>query len=119
MLYEIRRYVCTPGKRNAVLTRFDTAVLPLFERHGIAIDRFWVDRDDADVEALGLTIDQLGTALTLISTHDRVVVAEAGDTTISGRAAIRRILAEARPVGVSANAWREITRAAADAFALA
>lgn len=73
----------------------------------------------ADVEALGLTIDQLGTALTLISTHDRVVVAEAGGSTISGRAAIRRILAEARPSGVSAAAWREITRAAADSLALA
>lgn len=73
----------------------------------------------ADVEALGLTIDQLGTALTLISTHDRVVVADAGGSTISGRAAIRRILAEARPGGVSAAAWREITRAAADSLALA
>ena len=72
-----------------------------------------------DVDALGLTIDQLGTALTLISTHDRVVVAESGDVTISGRAAIRRILAEARPSGVSATAWREITRAAADSLALA
>ncbi|MGI9186682.1 MAG: hypothetical protein ACR2J9_04040, partial [Gaiellales bacterium] len=73
----------------------------------------------ADVEALGLTIDQLGTALTLISTHDRVVVAESGDATITGRAAIRRILAEARPSGVSASAWREMTRAAAESLALA
>jgi transcriptional regulator with XRE-family HTH domain len=73
----------------------------------------------ADVEALGLTIDQLGTALTLISTHERVVVAESYDVTVSGRAAIRRILAEARPAGVSAAAWREITRAAADSLALA
>ena len=73
----------------------------------------------ADVEALGLTIDQLGTALTLISTHDRVVVAESDNVTVSGRAAIRRILAEARPAGVSAAAWREITRAAADSLALA
>lgn len=73
----------------------------------------------ADVEALGLTIDQLGTALTLIGNHDRIVVAEASDATITGRAAIRRILAEARPVGVSASAWRAMTRAAADALAAA
>lgn len=46
MLYEIRRYVCVPGKRAAVLDRFDAHVLPVFERHGIVIDRFWVDRDD-------------------------------------------------------------------------
>jgi hypothetical protein len=45
MLYEIRRYVCTPGKRAAVLMRFDEVVLPLFERHGVEIDRFWIDRD--------------------------------------------------------------------------
>jgi len=31
----------------------------------------------------------------------------------------RRILAEARPAGVSAAAWRETTRAAADSLALA
>jgi hypothetical protein len=49
MLYEIRRYVCVPGKRAAVLMRFDEVVLPLFERHGVEIDRFWVDRDDGDV----------------------------------------------------------------------
>ena len=35
MLYEIRRYVCTPGKRAAVLLRFDEVVLPLFDRHGV------------------------------------------------------------------------------------
>ena len=73
----------------------------------------------ADVEALGLTIDQLGTALTLIGNHDRVVVAESDDAIITGRAAIRRILAGTRPVGVSASAWRELTQAAADALAAA
>ncbi len=73
----------------------------------------------ADVEALGLTIDQLGTALTLISNHDRAVVVETDAAVVSGRAAIRRILAEARPAGVSAAAWREITRAAADSLAVA
>ena len=49
MLYEIRRYVCTPGKRAAVLMRFDEVVLPLFERHAVEIDRFLIDRDDANV----------------------------------------------------------------------
>ena len=73
----------------------------------------------ADVEALGLTIDQLGTALTLISNHDRAVVVETDAAVVSGRAAIRRILAEARPAGVSAAAWRELTRAAADSLAAA
>jgi hypothetical protein len=29
--------------------RFDEVVLPLFERHGVEIDRFWIDRDEADV----------------------------------------------------------------------
>lgn len=49
MLYEIRRYVTTPEKRTVVLKRFDDVVLPLFARHGFEIDRFWIDRDDADV----------------------------------------------------------------------
>mgnify|MGYP006271189149 CR=1 FL=1 len=48
MLYEIRRYVCTAGKRDAVLARFDAVVLPLFERYEVVIDRFWLERDEAD-----------------------------------------------------------------------
>lgn len=71
----------------------------------------------ADIAALGLTIDQLETALTLISHHDRVVAVEADDALIHGRAAARRILAEARPAGVSAGAWDELTRAAAASLA--
>lgn len=70
-----------------------------------------------DIAALGLTIDQLDTALTLISSHDRVVTMERDGATVSGRAAIRRILAEARPAGVSAAAWEELTRAAAASLA--
>ena len=66
-----------------------------------------------DIEALGLTIDQLDTALTLITSHDQVIALERGGATVSGRAAIRRILAEARPAGVSSVAWHDLIRAAA------
>ena len=35
MLYELRIYHCMPGKLPAVLTRFETATVKLFEKHGI------------------------------------------------------------------------------------
>ena len=35
MLYEFRTYTCMPGKLPAVLKRFETATLALFEKHGI------------------------------------------------------------------------------------
>ena len=48
MLYEMRRYVTVPGCRDTVLDRFRTATLPAFERHGVRVDRFWLEADDAD-----------------------------------------------------------------------
>ncbi len=65
-----------------------------------------------DIAALGLTIDQLETALDLISHHDRVLLID-GRETHSGVPAIRRILAEARPAGASSGAWERLTNAAA------
>jgi|LakMenEpi03Aug12_release.lakeMendotaPanAssembly.Ray.scaffolds.fasta_scaffold2018564_1 hypothetical protein len=47
-LYEMRRYVVVPGRREAVLERFRAATLPAFERHGVRVDRFWLERDDPD-----------------------------------------------------------------------
>ena len=60
----------------------------------------------ADVEALGLSIDQLATALELVRQHDLVVMLD-GDGALTGPPAIRRILECARPSGVGAGAWRE------------
>jgi transcriptional regulator with XRE-family HTH domain len=65
-----------------------------------------------DVAALGLTIDQLQTAVDLISRHDRVLALD-GDVTVSGAPAIRRILAGARPSGASSGAWEQLASAAA------
>lgn len=48
MINERRRYTCTPGKRDAVLIRFDEVVYPLFDRHGIEIIAFWLDGDNPD-----------------------------------------------------------------------
>lgn len=101
-----------------------------FERHWHAgVHRIWRERlgaepaidvcgyRHADITALGLTIDQLDTALTLVGNHDAVVAIEADGTTVRGRAAVRRILAEARPAGVSDGAWDALTRAAAATLA--
>ena len=41
MLYELRIYHCLPGKLPAVVTRFETATVALFEKHGINQVGFW------------------------------------------------------------------------------
>ena len=72
----------------------------------------------ADVEALGLSIDQLATALELVRQHDLVILL-GGDGPLTGLPAIRRILERARPPGVGAGAWRELAAAAAAGLARA
>jgi NIPSNAP protein len=41
MLYELRIYHCMPGKLPALLTRFETATVALFAKHGIQQVGFW------------------------------------------------------------------------------
>ena len=41
MLYELRIYHCIPGKLPAVVARFETATVKLFEKHGIQQVGFW------------------------------------------------------------------------------
>ncbi len=41
MLQELRIYHCAPGKLAAVVQRFDTITLKLFEKHGIRQLGFW------------------------------------------------------------------------------
>jgi hypothetical protein len=41
MLYELRIYHCMPGKLPAVMKRFETATVALFEKHGIQQVGFW------------------------------------------------------------------------------
>jgi transcriptional regulator with XRE-family HTH domain len=72
--------------------------------------------DHEDIQALGLTIDPIATALALIQSHDRVFVWDHGET-VSGPLAIRRILGYARPAGVSVDAWTTLTDAAAESLA--
>jgi transcriptional regulator with XRE-family HTH domain len=65
-----------------------------------------------DIIALGLTIDQLQTALDLVSRHDTVMLIQ-DHRTLTGAAAIQRILIEARPSGASPIAWAQLASAAA------
>jgi len=81
-----------------------------------AVDVCAYNKDD--LEALGMTIDQLTTALELIAHHDHVIAIE-GDTTTTGAPAIRRILSHARPNGTSTDAWQALTAAAAQTLATA
>ena len=74
--------------------------------------------NNEDLDALGLTIDQLATALELIANHDHVIVLD-GDTTTTSASAVRRILGHARPIGTSTDAWQTLTAAAAQTLATA
>ena len=41
MIYELRIYHCAPGRLPALLNRFDTVTLKIWERHGIRQAGFW------------------------------------------------------------------------------
>ncbi len=41
MIYELRVYRCVPGRLPALLKRFETITLGLWERHGIRQAGFW------------------------------------------------------------------------------
>ena len=41
MIYELRIYRCIPGRLPALLNRFETITLKLWEKHGIKQAGFW------------------------------------------------------------------------------
>ena len=41
MIHELRIYHCVPGRLPALLKRFDTITLAIWERHGIRQAGFW------------------------------------------------------------------------------
>jgi hypothetical protein len=41
MIYELRVYRCVPGRLPALLKRFDTITLKLWDKHGIRQAGFW------------------------------------------------------------------------------
>jgi hypothetical protein len=41
MIHELRVYRCVPGRLPALLKRFDTITLKIWERHGIRQAGFW------------------------------------------------------------------------------
>ncbi len=41
MIYELRIYHCVPGRLPALLNRFETITLPLWDKHGIRQAGFW------------------------------------------------------------------------------
>ena len=41
MIYEMRIYHCVPGRLPALLKRFETITLAIWERHGIRQAGFW------------------------------------------------------------------------------
>src|SRR5580700_9140557 len=41
MIYELRVYRCVPGRKPALLSRFENETLRIWERHGIRQAGFW------------------------------------------------------------------------------
>ena len=41
MIYELRVYHCMPGKLQALVKRFETVTVHLFEKHGLKQAGFW------------------------------------------------------------------------------
>ena len=41
MIYELRVYRCLPGRLPALLKRFETATLRIWDKHGIRQAGFW------------------------------------------------------------------------------
>src|ERR1700720_4367779 len=41
MIYELRIYACVPGRRPALLSRFENETLRIWEKHGIRQAGFW------------------------------------------------------------------------------
>jgi hypothetical protein len=46
MIYELREYVAHENAVQHVHDRFRTWTLPIFERHGLDVQGFWVDEQD-------------------------------------------------------------------------
>jgi hypothetical protein len=41
MIYELRIYHCVPGRKSALLSRFENETLRIWEKHGICQAGFW------------------------------------------------------------------------------
>jgi len=41
MIYELRIYRCVPGRKTALLSRFENETLRIWEKHGIRQAGFW------------------------------------------------------------------------------
>ena len=52
MIYEMRVYHCIPGRLPALLDRFETITLPLWEKHGIRQAGFWTTLVGASSQTL-------------------------------------------------------------------
>ena len=52
MIHELRIYHCSPGRLPALLNRFDTITLKIWERHGIRQAGFWTTAIGASNQTL-------------------------------------------------------------------
>lgn len=67
----------------------------------------------SDFEVLASRVDVLDTLLQLLESHGRIAAVLPDGTLAQGASAVRAILSENRPSGISASAWRSLCKAAA------
>ena len=62
MIYELRIYTCLPGRLPALLQRFETQTLRIWEKHGIKQAGFWTTLIGPESNALTYLIawDSMG-----------------------------------------------------------
>jgi len=62
MIYELRIYTCLPGRLPALLKRFETNTLRIWDKHGIRQAGFWTTMVGASINDLTylLAWDSLG-----------------------------------------------------------
>ena len=53
-VFEMRTYVCFPGKLEALKTRFRDHTIRIFKKHGMESIGYWVPQDDAQGKATTL-----------------------------------------------------------------
>jgi putative ABC transport system substrate-binding protein len=70
MIYELRIYRCVPGRKPALLSRFENETLRIWEKHGIRQAGFWTAQQaTTTIPIMAATDDMLGSGLVRSLAH--------------------------------------------------
>ena len=83
MIYELRVYRCVPNRMPALLKRFETATLRIWEKHGIRQAGFWTTMIGECSVPLSLVVP-LPVALSILGCAATFHVASAAEMGLNG-----------------------------------